>query len=92
MATMNFDQVWEAAKALTPEEQCRLRSLLDTLLARQGSPLTKGEELDLLLLKEGVLSKVPNPPTSEELARFQNWKPIEVAGKPLSESIVEERR
>jgi hypothetical protein len=92
MATMNFDQVWEAVKALSPEEQSRLRSLLDRLLARQDSPLTKDEQLDLLLLKEGVLSQVPNSPTSEELARFQNWKPIELAGKPLSETIVEERR
>jgi hypothetical protein len=92
MATMNFDQLWEAAKALTPDEQHRLRNLLDTLLARQGRPLTKEDELDLLLLKEGEMSRAPTPPTSDEVARFQNWKPIEIQGKPLSETIVEERR
>ena len=92
MATINFDEIWEAAKALTPDQQHRLRTLLDTLLARQGKPLTKQEELDLLLLKEGEMSGVPATATSDEVARFRNWKPIDIQGKPLSETIVEERR
>jgi hypothetical protein len=92
MTTMNFDQIWEAAKALTPDEQHRLRNLLDTLLARKGRPVTLEDELDLGLLKEGEMSRVPIPPTSEEVARFQSWKALVIQGPPLSETIVEERR
>jgi hypothetical protein len=91
MAT-NFHALWEAAKALTPDEQHRLRNLLDTLLARQGRPLTKEDELALLLLKEGDMSRLPAPPTSDDVARFRNWKALEIHGKPLSETIIEERR
>jgi hypothetical protein len=90
MATMNFDEVWEAVRSLTPDEQQRLRRLLDTLPAYQGRPLRKEDELDLLLLKDGVISEIPPPIT--DFTPYQNRKLIEVKGKPLSETIIEERR
>jgi hypothetical protein len=92
MAAMSFDEVWDAVRSLTPEEQQRLRALLDTLQAYQGTPLGKPDELALLLLKEGVISEIPPPPTEEDIIRHKNWKPIEIQGEPLSETIIRERR
>jgi hypothetical protein len=89
MTTMSFEQVWEAARALTPDEQRRLREFLDALLARQGRALTKLDELDFNLLKKGVISEIPRPVT--DFTPYQNRELIEVKGKPLSETIIEER-
>jgi hypothetical protein len=44
------------------------------------------------LLKEGEMSRIPIPPSVEEVARFRNWKPVDIQGPPLSETIIEERR
>jgi hypothetical protein len=90
MATMNFDEVWEAVQSLTPEEQQRLRALLDTLQAYQGVPSRKPDELALLMLKEGDISEIPPPIT--DFTPYRNRKRITIQGKPLSETIIEERR
>ncbi len=44
MAMINFDQVWEAVKTLSPDEMRRVRSLLDSLLANQEQPMTEEDE------------------------------------------------
>jgi hypothetical protein len=31
-------------------------------------------------------------PTDADIARFNAWKPVPINGKPLSETIIEERR
>jgi hypothetical protein len=90
MASPNFGQVWEAAKILPPAEMERLRTLLETLLARRGQPLTTTDELDLLPLKNGLLKHIPPP--IDNVAAYENWKPVAITGPALSETIIEERR
>jgi hypothetical protein len=87
--SVTFEKVLEEVKALTPDEQQRLWELLDTWLAPIPSP-TKEDELDRLLLEKGVISRIPPPIT--DLTPYQNRKPIEVKGKPVSETIIKERR
>jgi hypothetical protein len=42
------------------------------------------------LLAAGVISKIPERnPYPEE---YENFEPVEVKGKPISETIIEERR
>ena len=57
MAMLCFDQIWEAVKTLTPRQQRRLRKLLDALRFKQ-LPLTPEDELQLLLLKDGVIDHI----------------------------------
>jgi hypothetical protein len=95
MATSNYDQVWEAVRSLSPEELERVRSLIEALLAnpalRAGrDQLSANDQVDLASLKEGALSRIPPPIT--DLTPYQNRKPIQVKGKPVSETIIEERR
>ncbi len=89
MANVTLDRVIEEVKELTPDEQRRLRELLDTWLS-PAPPVTKEDELDRLLLERGVISRIPPPIT--DFTPYQNRKPIEVKGKPVSETIIEERR
>jgi hypothetical protein len=42
------------------------------------------------LLREGVLDQVPS--VSPEPCPFQHFNPVAVAGKPVSLTIIEERR
>jgi hypothetical protein len=91
MSPINFDQVWEAVKTLTPSQRRRLRKLIDALRFK-GQPLTPQDELDLLLLKDGVIDRIPRPATDLAIKAFEEYQPVPIEGKPLSETIIEERR
>ena len=89
MTTSTLDQVLEQIKSLSPDEQKQLRDILDGMLAK-GEPRTTEEEFEQRLLERGVISHIPSPIT--DFTAYQNRKLIEVKGKPLSETIIEERR
>jgi len=91
MSLMNFDQVWEAVKTLPPRQQRRLRKLLDALRFKR-QPLTPEEELQLRLFKDGVIDHIPRPPTESDVTAFEEYQPVPIEGKPLSETVIEERR
>jgi hypothetical protein len=97
MASVSFDQIWEAAHGLDVEQIERLRNLLEALLtipALRADPATLPAQyqVDLALMKEGAMSRIPAPPTEEDIRRFREWKPVPIQGKPLSETIIEDRR
>ena len=89
MTTSNLDRLVEEVRALTPDEKRVLRERLDSLIV---SPQPEMSEADFerRLLERGVISSIPAPITDFE--PYRNRKLIEVKGKPLSETIVEERR
>ncbi|MDQ3814745.1 MAG: hypothetical protein M3347_12440 [Armatimonadota bacterium] len=89
MAIATFEEVAEAVKALTPDEQRQLYELLNTLLTN-GQVQSKEDELDQRLLAAGLLTRIPPPIT--DFSPYQNRKLVEIKGKPLSETIIEERR
>lgn len=89
MITANLDRVFEEVKALTPGEQKQLREMLDSLLESAAPQITE-EEFEQRLLEKGIISRIPPPIT--DLAPYRDRKLIEVKGKPLSETIIEERR
>ena len=87
MPSENLDRVPEGVRSLTLAERQELRTRLDTWPS--PSPSTE-DDLDQRLLSAGVISHVPAPCTDP--APYRRWKPITVKGKPLSETIIEERR
>lgn len=92
MASAMLEKVLEEVKALTPDEQRQVREAIDKLLANSHpqKPMSKEDELDQELLKAGLLSKIPPPIT--DLTPYRNRKLAKVKGKPVSETIIEERR
>lgn len=87
MATTALDKVLEKVKSLTAGEQRQLRVILDDLLSKpEPQPQSALSEL---LLKRGVISRMPS---RAESASLQDWQPVEADGKPVSQSIIEERR
>ena len=89
MTTSNLDRIREEVKALTPDEQRSLRDMVDELLAPRTPQMTE-EEFEQHLLRKGIISRIPPPIT--DLTPYRDRKLIEVKGKPLSETIIEERR
>lgn len=89
MASVNFDKVLEQVKALSTDEQQQLRALLDTLLAPPSSPLTE-DEFERMLVTAGLLS-VPKP-HDFGIEQYRQYRPVAVQGKPVSETLIEERR
>ena len=89
MTTSNLDRLFEEVKTLTPDEQRRLRDVVDELLVKSAPQMTE-EEFEQRLLRKGVISRIP--PRIRDASFYANRKLIEVEGKPLSETIIEERR
>ena len=89
MTTSNIDRIREEVKALTPDEQRSLRDMVDELLAASAPQMTE-DEFEQHLLRKGIISRIPPPIT--DLTPYRDRKLIEVKGKPLSETIIEERR
>lgn len=87
MATATWDRVLEEVKSLTAQEQHQLRAMLDRLLTEPQAQ--RRNALADLLLKQGVITRVPSRVAS---AALQNWQPVEANSKPVSQSIIEERR
>ena len=88
MATAAVTNIVKQIKKLSPSEQQELRAVLDSLLA--PAPSRTEEEFHQRLAAEGRLS-VP-PPAARSRAARRSFKPVPVRGKPVSETIIEERR
>jgi len=53
-------------------------------------PEAREDEFERHLLAKGVISHIPTRDETDE--EFEKFEPIEVAGEPLSETIIRERR
>jgi hypothetical protein len=89
MAT-DIEKLIEEVQSLSPNEQRRLRSTLDQNLATSAPqpPFTE-DEFERLLLAQGLLSRIPPPIT--DFSEYTRRTPVQIRGKPLSETIIEAR-
>ncbi len=84
-----LEKVIEEVKSLAPEEQVKVREMLDSILSPKKNPPTRAE-YEQYLLEKGVISHIPTRQTPS--AERKAFKPIKIEGKPISETIIEERR
>jgi hypothetical protein len=59
-------------------------------LTQKETPADDEDRLEKELLADGILDHIPAPITDG--AVFHQWQPIPWQGKPVSETILEERR
>ncbi len=81
---MSVSEVLEAVKGLSPEEREQVRALLDAL---PDAPALPEEAAQAKLREAGLLAETKRRATSAHARRT----PVEIKGKPLSETIIEER-
>jgi hypothetical protein len=89
MASTVLDHLMKEIQELDPTERAELRRRLDSL-SMEPTDVEKLRELDRRLFQEGLLSRIN--PVDESVEEPDAWQPIAVSGKPLSETLVEERR
>ena len=90
MAT-DLQKILKEVEALPSEEQQRLRKLLDEKIhSAEVSAVGSEDEFEQAILREGLISSVPPP--IDDVSPYHGRKPVAVKGKPLSETVVEERR
>jgi hypothetical protein len=84
----DLERVLDEIKTLTPAEIAQLRQKVDELLAAQTERTQR--TLEHSLFEAGLLSEIKTPDRNAEA--FRAYQPITVKGKPVSETIIEERR
>ena len=85
----NLERVLNEVKALSPDDLRKLRDELDAMLEPASQQMTE-EEFEQRLLAQGTISSIPS--RDIDPAEYRSRKPIEVEGKPVSETLIEERR
>lgn len=87
--TPNVEKVFSEVQSLSNEELRELRERIDKILAR---PQMTEDEFDRHLLAKGIITRIPPKLSDEEIAKIREFKPIEILdGKPVSETLIEER-
>ena len=88
---VSAQEILAQIQKLPPEErQLLLKALaLEILLLSESLHLNPEEEVERILVAEGIVSEIPaRLPDDEE----ETYEPIEVPGNSLSQTIIEERR
>jgi predicted nucleic acid-binding protein len=89
MCNAVLDRILNEVKQLSRDEQQQLREALDIMLTGSEAQRIEGE-VQRRLFAAGLLSEIKPP--SASLTPYPGRALIEVKGKPLSETIIEERR
>jgi hypothetical protein len=87
MAKATLDRIVEEIKTLAPAEWRQLREILDTMLIPAETE-DKRTALHQALRAAGLMTQIRQPRAADTPHRHR----IEVQGKPVSETIIEERR
>jgi hypothetical protein len=96
MSDVSLERVLDAVRMLTPEQRKELRERLDSWFDPPPPPVDEAEkqrrlsELDRRLLAKGLIHQIQPPVT--DLSPYRNRRRIDVQGKPLSETVIEDRR
>jgi hypothetical protein len=92
MSSPSLNKIIEDVKALSQEDQLKVRELIDSILdnpTEPQEPLLLEDLLERRLLERGVISEIPKRNFDPDT--YKEFEPIEVKGKPVSETIIEER-
>jgi len=84
------ERIIEEVRQLPPEEQRRLREMLNTVVPAFPTEDEREDAFEREMVAEGILGEVA-PLTSDD-PEFYAYRPVTVRGKPVSETIIEERR
>ena len=87
MATLT--QVFEEVKALSADEQRRLKAFLDAQCKVSPNGISEDDFEKLLFVQGRLLAKCA---AADDAVVPVLYSPVECRGKPLSESLLEERR
>lgn len=86
-----IEKLIEDIRSLPPTDKRRIRDVIDLELAEWSSSSEGGEEeFKRKLVEDGLLKAIK--PRVTDFAPYRDRRPVEIEGKPLSQTIIEERR
>jgi hypothetical protein len=91
MPSQNITDLLHQAELLSAEEREQFLKLLQAQ-RKPGQSRSQRDFIAERLYERGIIRKVPRKLSPQEIAAFNRWKPIKLPGKPVSQSIIEERR
>ena len=91
MVSQNIDKALQQAKSLGLDERQQFIEMLRAQPIPEQTNVNE-ETIAQSLLQKGIIRKIPAKPTAEDMAQFNAWKPVKVEGRPVSETLIEERR
>ena len=83
-------RILEEVRTLPPKEQRQLRLQLNAIVPSAPTMDELEDEFERELMAEGILGEVK--PLPDHDPQFHAYRPVTVTGKPVSETIIEERR
>jgi uncharacterized membrane protein len=89
---MTLEQIFEEVRALSPAEQEQLRAMLEEAREEDEANLRERERAWRRQMEARGLLRSAGPQVAQAGRRMRDWQPIVVDGKPISETIIEERR
>jgi hypothetical protein len=89
MSSPTIEKIIEEARHLNPEQRQELSRRFGELVSAAPSR-TAEQQLDEALIRAGVMVAPPLRSMTQE--EYDAWEPVEIEGKLLSETIIEERR
>jgi hypothetical protein len=88
---MNITQeIVKTVRNLPPENQRELLEVLQNEVSGTKDTPISEEEVQRILFERGVISTIPRFCDYEDAD--DDFEPVEIKGKPLSETVIEERR
>ena len=85
---MSVTEVMEAVKELSPEEREQVKHLIEGMSAAPESP---EDRVSRILYERGLLLQVKHAAARSATPSRRRQSPVSIIGKPLSETIIEER-
>lgn len=87
-----IEKIKSEVERLSEDDLQTVHDLVNTLLEKrkEARPKMTEEEFAKHLYEKGIIGKPPPPIT--DFSHYENYEPVEVKGKPVSETIIEERR
>lgn len=87
MAQVLLNQILDQLKMLELEELQQLNQAIQAYLADQQAVIRQSA-FHQALLTSGLVRQIKHPSYSQPT----EWRPVQVRGKPVSETIIDERR
>jgi hypothetical protein len=83
-------EIINAVRSLPPEKQREVLEVLQSELIGMRKSLISEQEVQRILFERGVIGTVPS--AADYTDEDDDFDPVAIKGKPLSESVIKERR
>lgn len=91
MVSQNLQRALQDVRALNLEERKQLLAMLG-VQSPPSVPASAEERAQAAMLAKGIIGRIPPPATPADLARYRSITAVVVEGRPVSESLIEDRR